>query len=137
MMRYICQEICGSGSVVEHFLAKEDVAGSSPVSRSKVSGQRAVNRQFLCGQVHIYATHTRHRSQRFAACKIARTTSSVVGWSMGGVIASLYFPLSFFSQNDGVALDRPRSIMSVIASYLLKRVRDRTKTCWRECEGLC
>jgi hypothetical protein len=24
---------CGSGSVVEHFLAKEDVAGSNPVSR--------------------------------------------------------------------------------------------------------
>ena len=27
-------QICGSGSVVEHFLAKEDVAGSNPVSRS-------------------------------------------------------------------------------------------------------
>jgi DNA repair protein RecO (recombination protein O) len=27
-------QLCGSGSVVEHFLAKEDVAGSSPVSRS-------------------------------------------------------------------------------------------------------
>src|SRR5579884_655577 len=26
--------LCGSGSVVEHFLAKEDVAGSNPVSRS-------------------------------------------------------------------------------------------------------
>ena len=25
---------CGSSSVVEHFLAKEDVAGSNPVSRS-------------------------------------------------------------------------------------------------------
>src|SRR5579884_3269528 len=28
------QEICGSGSVVEHLLAKEKVAGSIPVSRS-------------------------------------------------------------------------------------------------------
>ncbi len=27
--------LCGSGSVVEHFLAKEDVAGSNPVSRSR------------------------------------------------------------------------------------------------------
>ncbi len=27
---------CGNSSVVEHFLAKEGVAGSSPVSRSKV-----------------------------------------------------------------------------------------------------
>jgi hypothetical protein len=28
--------------VVEHFLAKEDVAGSNPVSRSELSRQRAV-----------------------------------------------------------------------------------------------
>ena len=32
-------EKCGSGSVVEHFLAKEDVAGSNPVSRSHFSLQ--------------------------------------------------------------------------------------------------
>jgi hypothetical protein len=32
----------GSGSVVEHFLAKEDVAGSSPVSRFQLSKQRTV-----------------------------------------------------------------------------------------------
>ena len=29
-----CREICASGSVVEHLLAKEGVAGSIPVSRS-------------------------------------------------------------------------------------------------------
>jgi hypothetical protein len=92
-----------------------------------VSGQRAVNRQFLCGQVHIYATHTRHRSQRFAdgrgeAGPRPTNLLELLALLWGGlwvVIASLYFPLSFFSQNDGVALDRPRSIMSVIASYLL------------------
>ena len=31
------QDICGSGSVVEHLLAKEKVAGSIPVSRSQLS----------------------------------------------------------------------------------------------------
>ncbi len=35
---------CGSGSVVEHLLAKEKVAGSIPVSRSNVSGLEATGR---------------------------------------------------------------------------------------------
>ncbi len=38
---------CGSGSVVEHLLAKEKVAGSIPVSRSNLS--REINEAFFTG----------------------------------------------------------------------------------------
>ena len=41
--------ICGSGSVVEHLLAKEKVAGSIPVSRSILSGQSASAEDALNG----------------------------------------------------------------------------------------
>ena len=42
-------ENCGSGSVVEHLLAKEKVAGSVPVSRSNLSRQREADKVSLPG----------------------------------------------------------------------------------------
>ena len=42
----------GSGSVVEHLLAKEKVAGSNPVFRSSVT--RAMARVFSCTRIETH-----------------------------------------------------------------------------------
>ncbi len=58
----VVMQACGSGSVVEHFLAKEDVAGSNPASRSTYPGEGHTGR--VSSQVSVYATYIRRRSQR-------------------------------------------------------------------------
>ena len=55
-------ENCGSGSVVEHLLAKEKVAGSIPVSRSNLSRRREIGKVSLPG-LSTDAFHARHRSR--------------------------------------------------------------------------
>ena len=107
-------QLSGSGSVVEHLLTKEKVAGSIPVSRSDLSGRRAVP-NVVPLWASAYATHARHRSRRYRRMQsMLKTANSIVEWSkipcLGlnwieierverdgslGVIASLRFPLSF------------------------------------------
>ncbi len=86
--------------MVEHLLAKEKVAGSIPVSRSNLA--RAAVRTDLGGQVHMQRDIDHNALMN---AENVNTTSSVVGWSMGGDCLSV-LPADIGSltqcQNDAV-----------------------------------
>ena len=66
----------GSGSVVEHLLAKEKVAGSNPVFRSQNAGQR------VSVEAHPFSVdRTMHiRRQAAIVCFGGNTDAGVAEW---------------------------------------------------------
>ena len=114
---------CASGSVVEHLLAKEGVAGSIPVSRSSVKNRIFDSVLFLCGE---RGRTSRPRSRaRSLACRLGRffcLSGRGVHWTPETSRALLdkkkHFASSFLLFSEGDWTSRPQ--ISFFESFWLE-----------------